>query len=420
MKRFTGAVIALSLTLAACSGQQALTPSQAPVQSNHVPAQANARAVCGRAPAPGYARCLSYVRVDVGGGNPKGYHGRYARAGEKRGPNLTIGSPSGYGPSDLQSMYALASLSKSNGKGMTVGLVEGGDDPTLASDLAVYRSQYGLPACTTANGCLKIVSAGPGGQSPPDPEWSLETSLDVDMVSAICPNCHILVVETVSAGGSAETTYLDAGENLAAADGAKVISNSFGGSESGASDAAYNHPGIVITASSGDSGFSGGVEQPASYANVVAVGGTSTVRAANARGWSETAWSGAGSGCSAYVTKPSWQKDACVNRNVADVSANADPNTGVAVYDSTPSEGGSGWEVVGGTSESSPIVASVFALAGNTASQNAASGLYANAAYLNDVVGGSTGTCTPAYECNAVAGYDGPTGLGTPNGIGAF
>jgi subtilase family serine protease len=282
MKRLVGAAIALSLTVAACSGggQQSYTPIQSPAQSN------NARAVCGQAPAPGYARCLSYLRTDVGGGSPSGYHGRYALAGQKQGPNLTIGSPSGYGPADLQSMYALTTLSKSNGKGMTVGLVEGGDDPTLASDLAVYRSQYGLPACTTANGCLKIVSAGPGGKSPPDPEWSVETSLDVDMVSAICPNCHILVVETVSAGGSATTSYLDAGENLAAADGANVISNSFGGSESGASDAAYNHPGIVITASSGDSGYSGGVEEPASYANVVAVGGTSTVRAANTRGWS--------------------------------------------------------------------------------------------------------------------------------------
>ena len=415
MKRLAGAAIALSLTLAACSGgnQQSLTPNQ-------VAPQANTRAVCGEVPAPGYARCLSYVRTDIGGGNPSGYHGRYAMAGQRAGQNLVIGAPSGYGPSDLQSMYALTALSTSNGKGMTVGLVEGGDDPTLASDLAVYRSQYGLPACTTANGCLKIVSAAPGGVSPPDPAWSIETSLDVDMVSAICPNCHILVVETVSAGGSATTTYLDAGENLAAADGANVISNSFGGGESAASDPAYNHPGIVITASSGDSGFSGGVEAPASYANVVAVGGTSTVRAANARGWSETAWSGAGSGCSAYVAKPSWQKDACANRNVADVSANADPNTGVAVYDSTPSEGGAGWEIVGGTSESSPIIASVFALAGNTATQNAASGLYANSAYLNDVVGGSSGTCSPAYECNALTGYDGPTGLGTPNGIGAF
>lgn len=414
MKRLAGA-IALSLTVAACSagGQQSFTP-------NHVAAQSNTRAVCAEAPAPGYARCLSYVRTDIGGGNPKGYHGRYALARQRQGQNLVIGSPTGYGPSDLQSMYALTALSKSNGNGMTVGLVEGGDDPTLASDLAVYRSQYGLPACTTANGCLKIVSAGPGGESPPDPEWSVETSLDVDMVSSICPNCHILVVETVSAGGSATTTYLDAGENLAAADGANVISNSFGGSESAASDPAYNHPGIVITASSGDSGFSGGVEAPASYAGVVAVGGTSTVRAANTRGWSETAWSGAGSGCSANVPKPSWQKDACANRNVADVSANADPNTGVAVYDSTPSEGGAGWEVVGGTSESSPIIASVFALAGNASTLNAASGLYANSAYLNDVVGGNTGSCTLAYECNAVTGYDGPTGLGTPNGIGAF
>ena len=135
----------------------------------------------------------------------------------------------------------------------------------------------------------------------------------------------------------------------------------------------------------------------------------------------ETAWSGAGSGCSAYVSKPSWQIDpGCSRRTVADVSAVADPSTGVAVYDSYAYQGQKGWFVVGGTSASAPIVASVYALAGNVSSLTYASGPYANTSSLNDVTSGSNGSCAGTYLCTAVAGYDGPTGLGTPIGTGAF
>ncbi len=407
MKRITGAWATLLIVLCACSGGggNGVTPAAHVAPQSTTILRGNVRAGCGPA-LPGHARCFDWIRTDIGGGNPNGYHGA-----------LVIGSPSGYGPPDLQSAYALAAASASNGKSMTVGIVNANDDPNAESDLGVYRSQYGLPPCTTANGCFRKVDQSGGTNYPtPDPGWATEISLDLDMVSAICPNCHILLVEAQLP----LTTDLETAENTAARLGANVISNSYGGSESQASDPAYNHAGVVITASTGDSGYSGGVMAPSSYASVVAVGGTTLSKASNGRGWSETAWSGADSGCSAYVTKPSWQKDACANRNVADVSAVADPNTGVAVYDSVPYEGGIGWQVVGGTSASSPIIASVYALAGNAASQNAASGLYANASSLNDVVGGSNGTCTQTYECNGVTGYDGPSGLGTPNGLTAF
>ncbi|HET9169298.1 MAG TPA: peptidase S8, partial [Actinospica sp.] len=276
--------------------------------------------------------------------------------------------------------------------------------------------------------------------------WAEEESLDLDMVSAICQSCHILLVEAASANES----DLDAAENTAAAtSGVVAVSNSWGGTESStetADDAAFNHSGIAITASSGDSGY--GALWPAASPYVTAVGGTSLKTASNARGWTESVWStssteGTGSGCSAYETQPSWQTSlslpaGCGKRIVADVSAVADPATGVAVYDTANSCGSSswcdflislglvtgadGWVQVGGTSAASPIIASVYALAGNTASITYGSYPYSHdsASTLNDVTSGSTSTCTPAYLCTAETGYDGPTGLGTPNGTGGF
>ncbi len=182
---------------------------------------------------------------------------------------------------------------------------------------------------------------------------------------------------------------------------------------------------MAITASSGDGGY--GVEFPAASSYVTAVGGTRLVRATNTRGWTETAWSGAGSGCSAYVTKPVWQIDtSCARRTVADVSAVADPNTGVAIYDSYGSTSGANWYVFGGTSVAAPIIAAVYAVAGNTSLISTTSYPYAHAASLWDVTSGSNGRCTSrhnttgGYLCTAGLGYDGPTGLGTPAGVGAF
>jgi subtilase family serine protease len=259
-----------------------------------------------------------------------------------------------------------------------------------------------------------------GGTAPPpsDVGWAEEISLDVDMVSAICPNCHILLVEATNNSLS----NLAAAVNRAALMGAQAISNSYGASETGTAgiEASYNHPGHALTASSGDSGF--GVEFPASSPHVTAVGGTTLNRSTNARGWTESAWSGAGSGCSRVYAKPSWQHDTgCARRTVADVSAVANPNTGVAVFDTFGVTGGP-WFQFGGTSVSAPIIASVYGLAGNGATVNYGSFPYSHTASLFDVVGGTNTNrrCSPSYLCTAVAGYDGPTGLGTPNGTGAF
>jgi hypothetical protein len=326
-------------------------------------------------------------------------------------PNAT---PSGYGPSNLQSAYK---LSTSGGSGATVAIVDAYNDPNAESDLATYRSQYGLPACTTANGCFSKVNQT-GATSPlpsNDSGWAGEISLDVDMVSAICPNCHILLVEANSANDS----DLYAAEDYAAAH-AKYVSNSWGGNEYSTQttdDAHFNHPGVAITVSSGDDG--NGAEYPATSRYVTAVGGTSLSTSSNSRGWTESAWSGAGSGCSSYDAKPSWQNVTtnCTRRAEADVSAVADPNTGVAVYQTY---GASGWSVYGGTSASAPIIASVYALAGTPgASDYPASYPYAHPGNLFDVTSGSNGSCG-SPQCTAGTGWDGPTGLGTPNGTAAF
>jgi subtilase family serine protease len=325
-------------------------------------------------------------------------------------PNAT---PSGYGPPDLQSAYKLPSSSA--GSGQTVAIVDAQDLPTAESDLATYRSQFGLPSCTTANGCFRKVNQN-GQSSPlpaPDAGWGSEIALDIDMVSAVCPNCHILLVEA----NSPTTTNLGTAVNTAVSLGAKYVSNSYGGGETSA-DSFYNHPGVAVTASTGDSGY--GVEYPASSSFVTAVGGTSLTRNTSSRGWGESAWSGAGSGCSAIESKPSWQTSVtqCSRKANADVSAVADPNTGVAVYDSYQA---SGWQVFGGTSASSPIIASVYALAGTPAAGTyPASYPWAHTSSLFDVTTGSNGTCSPSIWCHAGVGWDGPTGLGTPNGATGF
>jgi subtilase family serine protease len=353
--------------------------------------------VCGSTPA-GTARC-NIVQIDS----------------NSHGITPNASSPSGYNPVDLQSAYKLPSSTA--GSGQTVAIVDAYNDPNAESDLAVYRSQFGLSACTTSNGCFRKVDQNGGTKYPrSNSGWSEEISLDLDMVSAICPDCHILLVEA----SSNSFTNLGIAVNTAVSLRANTVSNSYGGSESsGETNYAsyYNHAGVVITASSGDNGY--GVQVPAAYNTVVAVGGTSLTKSSNTRGWTETAWSGAGSGCSAYISKPSWQTDSgCASRTVADVSAVADPNTGVSVYDTYGQ--GTGWMVFGGTSVASPIIASVYALAGNASSTNAASSLYSHTSSLFDVTSGSNGSCGGSYLCTAGSGYDGPTGLGTPNGTGAF
>jgi Subtilase family len=365
---------------------------------------ADVHRVCAWPPKHGQAACMALVRTNT----KKGLRSRVA-------PDVLN---QGYVPADLQSAYNLPSATA--GAGRTVALVEAYNDPTAESDLAVYRSQFGLPPCTTANGCFKRVY--PSGSVPAaDEGWSGETALDLDMVSAICPHCHIELIEAASQGSA----DLSLAEDVAMSD-AKYVSNSWGWPESSSADAGFDFgstQGVAITVSSGDGGY--GVNFPASDPYVISVGGTSLLQSTNARGWDEIAWSGAGSGCSqvAQGGKPPWQTDSgCSNRTVADVSAVADPNTGVYTYNTSSPSICSGWCVFGGTSVAAPIIASVYALAGVPANNDPAYSLYAHSDQLNDIQGGtnSFSGCTPDYLCNAGPGYDGPTGLGTPNGVGAF
>jgi subtilase family serine protease len=381
------AAVLLAVTAAAVTYTANAAPS--PTGTSH-----RAVKVCA-APSAGSAECHAWMRTDVQ-------------------PLAT--TPAGYGPADLRSAYNLTS---SGSASQTLAIVDAYDDPTAEADLGVYRSQFGLPACTTANGCFRKIDQNGGTNYPrKNAGWALEISLDLDMASAICPGCHILLVEAKTNSFA----NLGAAENQAVAQHASVISNSWGGSD--ASDATngafFNHPGTAITVSSGDGGY--GVEYPASSHYVTAVGGTSLTGGGGSRGWTETTWSGAGSGCStlnAALSGAAGFGTGCTNRAVADVSAVADPNTGVAVYDTTAYQGRSGWFVVGGTSASSPIIAGVYALAGNEASIDN-NYPYTHSSNFFDVTSGSNGTCPTAQWCTARSGWDGPTGLGTPNGTGGF
>src|SRR5213592_4751084 len=267
--------------------------------------------VCGDT-AAGFAHCHARVVTDA-----------------KGNPAVTP-APNGYGPADLRAAYSLPSTTAGSGK--VFAIVDAYDAPTAEADLGTYRSTYGLPACTTANGCFRKVNQS-GGDAPPRANggWAQEISLDLDMASAVCPNCTVVLVEA----NSNAFTDLAAAEDTAARLGASVISNSYGGSEfssetSSTYNSHFNHPGIAITVSSGDSGY--GAEFPAASEYVTAVGGTSlTGSSSTSRGWSETVWHGSGSGCSRYIAKPSWQTDTgCAFRTLADVAAVANPSTGVA------------------------------------------------------------------------------------------
>ena len=358
-------------------------------------------------PHAGYAQCFA-LRVTS------------AATGSQRPSPAAV--PAGFHPADLQSAYGLTTT---GGTGHTVAIIDAFDNPNAEADLGVYRAQFGLPACTTANGCFKKVNQiGTTVYPSPDSGWGAEISLDLDMVSAICPKCHILLVEATTNS----FTNLAASVNEAAVLGATEISNSYGGPEFSTEStlaSSYNHPGIPITVSTGDGAFPAGPQVPAAFSTVTAVGGTNLQVASSARGWKEAAWftstnEGAGSGCSLYIAKPAWQTDSgCANRTIGDVSAVADPATGVSVYDTYVY---GGWLVFGGTSASAPIVAGIYALAtgkGASSHINNASYIYAHRK-LWDVKKGSTGSCGGSYLCTAITGYDGPTGLGTPKGSKAF
>lgn len=360
----------------------------------------------------------------------------------------------GYCANNLQDAYKLPSLTA--GKDKVVAIVDAFGYKHAAPDLAMYRSAMGLPACKESDHCLRIVNQE-GKPSPLPPQgagsnagWLGEESLDLDMVSAICPHCKIILVQT----NDNYTNDLYAGVKTAERLDAKFISNSWGGGPEGSDDPIFHKAGTVITAAAGDcgGGFSGscgggGPQQPCSYTYVVCVGGTKLVRAHNTRGWAEKVWNdfsydacggpcgATGSGCSIVIAKPSWQTDhGCKKRSEADVSASAAVSSPVIVYNSElvsssgPCTPPQCFWLFGGTSVSTPIIAAVFALAGNPAAETGAEGIWKHHADLYNVTMGDNiypplgVKCASLvkYICHARVGFSGPVGWGTPHGVSAF
>jgi Subtilase family len=439
------------------------------------PEQFAVAALC-QAPAPGRDACLGVEAIPRARLSLPGARARAPLTAGLSAPAATIAVEYrepwevGITPAELRSAYGLSAIPAPS-ETQTVGIVDAYDDPHAEEDLAHFDKQFGLPECSKATRCFRKVNQK-GEESPPpnpDPGWALEIATDVETVHSLCPACHILLVEAKSA----LPNDLAAAEETAVALGATEVSNSWGGEETPVDEEAFNHPGVVITAAAGDSGYlnwTAGhnyLDYPASSPHVVAVGGTRLEQKGGA--WlGETVWndggerekkpegSASGGGCSQYFTAPAWQQSVsdwsaigCKEnkRAVVDVAADGDPYTGVDVYDSTEVSGSKGWTVLGGTSVASPIVASVFALAGGahgvpyparTLYESAAAGSRA----LHPVTVGSNGKCAKEFNkstgvsgctteeeaksceakgiCRAGAGYNGPAGVGTPNGIGAF
>ena len=391
---------ALAITGCAMDGRDAVSDDPQSDESDATP-QEPSMAVC----SGGRFVCKSHVRTDA--------HNRIR----------PFATPSGLGPADLASAYKLSASKTSTA---TIAIIDAFNYPNAESDLARYRSQFGLPACTKANGCLTIVNQNGAtsplpGNAPAGDDWTVEAALDLDMASAACPTCKLVLVEAQDDQGDG----LFIAQNAAAAlPGVVAISNSWGESSPG-NDASldtqfFTHTQAVnVFVSSGDSGNTGSAgDYPSTSEHVISVGGTHLVKSSTAtRGWTETVWSGAGSTCSTILAKPSFQTPAvptaaCSRRAASDIAAVADPNTGVAVFNA----GSGGFIVVGGTSASSPFVAGVFARYGIAAtSGHDASFAYTHTSQFFDITSGRNGSCTSAL-CRAATGWDGPTGIGSPNG----
>jgi hypothetical protein len=326
----------------------------------------------------------------------------------------TSPAPTAWGAQDLRSAYGLGPDASPS----TVAVIVAGGYPHAEADMNHYRKKFGLPSCTSATGCFRKLNEHGEARNYPrtDQNWGVESALDLQMISAACPTCHIVLVEadkpTDRALGVAEQTAVDAG--------AAVTNHSYGRVDLTGTDtqsAVYDHTGVTAVAATGDFGYQP-ASFPASSPAVVAVGGTTLARSgSDPRGWTERAWRYAGSGCSAYFAKPAGQPDTvCHGRTIADVSAVSDS---LAVYDTSLPKRYRGWLRVGGTSASSPLVAGMIGSGGHGGLRPA--DLYAAApGGFNDVVGGRNGYCLGSYMCTALVGYDAPTGLGTPNGANAF
>ncbi len=459
------------------------------------------------APAPGHVACLAEIlvaRTAAGRAHtyPVGMSVAHAII-----PGGAAEGVDGLRPQDLRNAYFPGEASDAPAsEPQTIALVDAYNDLEAEADLGVYDQEFNLPKCTRGNGCFEQVNQQGETENLPYPEstaakqakealcesktaepavkkaackeaeeadgWSAEISLDIEMAHAICQNCHILLVEA----DEAEEPDLEAAEDTAVRLGANEVSNSWAGNEPLTDSEAFNHPGVVITAAAGDSGYlnwerskkeeeegvKAGVDYPASSPHVVAVAGTSLKLNGAGETWSEeSVWWGGGSGCSLNFKAQPWQSEVpdwssvgCEDRRaVADIAADANPYTGVAIYDSVPYVRlGDGlknatvfyWTPIGGTSAATPIIAAMFALAGGSHGvAYPAETLYSHldSASLHDVTEGANGECDDDYSsgcrgsmnplsltdcgqgvliCNAASGYDGPSGVGTPNGIDAF
>jgi len=518
------ASILLILIALPCAAVQAAESAIAPLPASDY----TVRHACAT-PAPGHAGCLALALVPETAAARAHTH----PLGMTRSAPLKTLTPAegGYGlrPTDLRAAYFSREQPEAPpSEPQTIALVDAYNDPNAEADLNTYAHEFGLAelaqcAIGEKGTCFEKVNQEGETTNPPFPTseaarqaelavcekgaseeereaackqvveaegWALETSTDIEMARAVCQNnCKILLVEA----DSSSDADLEEAERTAVALGATEISNSWGGGEPLSDSAAFNHPGLVITASGGDDGYlnwtsaeeaeankeeyHAGADYPASSPHVVAVGGTKLILSGGVR-QSETVWNedpnpegenygAGGSGCSTHFAAPEWQSKVSdwtsvgcgaggeSKRAVADVSADADPYTGVAVYDSVPyfhEEAGKvvntpfGWVPIGGTSVASPIIASMFALAGGAHSvEYPAKTLYSHlgSASLHDITAGGNGKCDDNYAscsgsmnplsplfpfdcgqgvliCNSAPGYDGPTGVGTPDGIAAF
>jgi len=355
------------------------------------------------------AACLAKVRRDS--------RGKFEAAASPKA------LPAGYSPQQFRSAYGLGPTTTGTG---SIAVITAYDNPYAASDLNKFDTTFGLPAfpsCTTASqtGCFTKMSQTGSTTFMPfsNRGWALEADLDVQIAHSMCPGCRLTLVEA----NSNSFANLSAAIDRAVAIGAHVVSMSWGGSEFNTEtnfDSHFNPASVNFVAASGDNGY--GTGWPSASGKVISAGGTSLHLDANGNRSSETVWSGTGSGCSLYESKPSWQADtSCKQRTENDLSADADPNTGAAIY-SGYSPYGSGWFVIGGTSLSTPLIAGLVADAGAPAQAAALQSLYSaqGSANLYDVISGNDGSCSVSYYCTAKSGYDGPSGVGAPAGPGAF
>jgi hypothetical protein len=491
-------LLAFGLSLALLPGGAAAASSARPGVGPLPRADYGVSAVC-KAPARRHAACLADQLVPRSAAARAHTHPigvRRARLATPTAPPSPANGDFGLRPSDLHSAYDLPATA---GSGQTVAIVDAYNDLAAEEDLAVYTKEFSLPPCTAGEGCFAQVNQNGEAANLPFPRsakelesarkgtraqreeaeeatgWALEISLDIETTRAVCQSCHILLVE------ADEPSYVDLekAEHTAASLGANEVSNSWGGPELGVTleeerTGPFNDPGLVIAAASGDDGYldwdargeKGYADYPASSPHVVAVGGT-RLSLTESDAWAgESVWNGygaGGGGCSVVFpaepfqqSVPDWPSVGCAGkRAVADVSADADPYTGLAVYDSGvnctyyfPEGKVKGhWCTIGGTSLSTPLIASTFALAGGSdgveyPAQTLYEGELHAPASLHDITEGSNGECKKAYTetglsgctaaeeaqtscsgqaiCLAGAGYDGPTGVGTPHGLTAF